>query len=177
VPVPERIEMRRLLLGLCLVLLAGCAARAPLPATTPALEVPLQLHVRRLGSEPADWLLVIQREAAALRWSLLDPLGIPLARQQLRDGDWHADGLLRPNPEARELFAALLFALTRRDQLAALYGGEAEQHDPAERQLRQAGSVRWQVRYRSAQSFELDVAPGLTYGVAPLPDTTGNQHR
>jgi len=37
--------------------------------------------------------------------------------------------------------------------------------------------VRWQVRYRSAQSFELDVAPGLTYGVAPLPDTTGSQHR
>lgn len=99
-----------LLFGLCFVLLAGCAARAPLPATTPTLEVPLQLHVQRRGSEPADWLLVIQHEEAALRWSLLDPLGIPLARQQLRDGNWHADGLLRPNPEARELFAALLFA-------------------------------------------------------------------
>lgn len=169
--------MKRLLVWLAVVLLTGCAARAPLPTQTPALNVPLQLHVQRRGSEPADWLLVIQREGPALRWSLLDPLGIPLARQQLRDGDWHADGLLRPNPDARELFAALLFALTRRDQLAALYGGEAEQHDPAERQLRQAGSVRWQVRYRSAQSFELDVAPGLTYGVAPLPETTGNQHR
>jgi len=173
----ESTGMKRLLVWLAVVLLAGCAARAPLPTQTPALNVPLQLHVQRRGSEPADWLLVIQREGPALRWSLLDPLGIPLARQQLRDGDWHADGLLRPNPDARELFAALLFALTRRDQLAALYGGEAEQHDPAERQLRQAGSVRWQVRYRSAQSFELDVAPGLTYGVAPLPETTGNQHR
>ncbi|MCW3149552.1 DUF3261 domain-containing protein [Stutzerimonas stutzeri] len=168
--------MKRLLLGLCFVLLEGCAARAPLPATTSALDVPLQLHVQRRGSEPADWLLVIQREEAALRWSLLDPLGIPLARQQLRDGDWHTEGLLRPNPEARELFAALLFALTRRDQLAALYGAAAEQSGPGERQLRQAGGVRWQVRYRSALSFELDVAPGLTYGVAPLPDTTGSQH-
>lgn len=167
--------MRRLLLGLCLVLLAGCAARLPLPASTPAFQVPLQLHVQRQGSEPADWLLVIQREGASLRWSLLDPLGIPLARQQLRNGAWQADGLLRPNPEARELFAALLFALTRHEQLAALYGGDAEQHDPAERQLRQAGSVRWQVRYRSAQSFELDVAPGLTYRVAPLPDSPGSQ--
>ncbi len=176
-PVREQTEMRRLLLGLCFVLLAGCATRAPLPATTPTLEVPLQLHVQRQGSEPADWLLVVQRVDAALRWTLLDPLGIPLARQQLRDGDWHADGLLRPNPDARELFAALLFALTRRNQLAALYGGEAEQHAPAERLLRQAGSVRWQVRYRSTLSFELDVAPGLTYGVAPLPETTGNQHR
>ena len=167
--------MKRLLLGLCFVLLAGCAARAPLQATTPALEVPLQLHVQRRGSVPTDWLLVIQREGASLRWSLLDPLGIPLARQQLRNGAWQADGLLRPNPEARELFAALLFALTDRDQLAALYGSEAEQHDPAERQLRQAASVRWQVRYRSTQSFELDVAPGLTYRVAPLPDSTGSQ--
>ncbi|AWT11565.1 hypothetical protein DM292_15835 [Stutzerimonas frequens] len=167
--------MRRLLLGLCFVLLAGCAARAPLPATTPALEVPLQLHVQRRGSVPTDWLLVIQREGASLRWSLLDPLGIPLARQQLRNGAWQADGLLRPNPEARELFAALLFALTDRDQLAALYGAAAEQPGAGERQLRQAGSVRWQVRYRSTQSFELDVAPGLTYRVAPLPDSTGSQ--
>jgi len=176
-PVRERAEMIRLLFGLGFVLLAGCAARAPLPATTPALVVPLQLHVQRQGSEPADWLLVVQREDAALRWTLLDPLGIPLARQQLRDGDWHADGLLRPNPEARELFAALLFALTEHDQLAALYGSAAEQHDPSERRLRQAGDVRWQVRYRSVLSFGLDVAPGLTYGVAPLPDTTGSQHR
>ena len=88
--------------------------------------MPLQPYVQRRGSEPADWLLVIQREGASLRWSLLDPLGIPLARQQLRDGAWQADGLLRPNP-ARELFAALLFALTERDQLAALYGAAAEQ--------------------------------------------------
>jgi len=176
-PVRERTEMIWLLFGLCFVLLAGCAARAPLPATTPTLEVPLQLHVQRRGSEPADWLLVIQHEEAALRWSLLDPLGIPLARQQLRDGNWHADGLLRPNPEARELFAALLFALTDRDQLAALYGTAAEQSGPDERRLRQGDGLRWQVRYRAALSFELDVAPGLTYGVAPLPDTTGSQHR
>ncbi|MCQ4302360.1 hypothetical protein C1170_07990 [Stutzerimonas frequens] len=167
--------MRRLLLGLCFVLLAGCATRAPLPATTPTLEVPLQLHIQRRGSEPADWLLVIQPEGTSLRWSLLDPLGIPLARQQLRDGAWHAEGQLRPNPEARELFAALLFALTDRDQLAALYGAAAEQPGAGERQLRQAGSVRWQVRYRSTHSFELDVAPGLTYRVAPLPDSTGSQ--
>ena len=45
---------------------------------------------------------------------MMDPLGIPQARQKLIDGQWQADGLLPPNPEARELFAALLFALTPR---------------------------------------------------------------
>lgn len=169
--------MRRLLLGLSLVLVAGCAARAPLPATTPALQVPLQLHIQRQGSAPADWLLVIQREEAALRWSLLDPLGIPLARQQLRDGRWHADGLLRPNPEARELFAALLFALTEPGQLPALYGGQDWQSGAHERQLRQRDTPRWQVRYQAPTIFELDVAPGLTYGVAPLSAATGSCNR
>jgi len=76
---------------------------------------------------------------------------------------------------ARELFAALLFALTDRDQLAALYGAAAEQPGAGERRLRQGDDLRWQVRYRAAQNFELDVAPGLTYRVAPLPDSAGSQ--
>ena len=59
-----------------------------------------------------DWVLVIQQEGPALRWSMMDLLGIPQARQKLLGNDWQADGLLPPNPEARELFAALLFALT-----------------------------------------------------------------
>jgi len=173
----ESTGMKRLLVWLAVVLLAGCAARAPLPTQTPALDVPLQLHVQRRGSEPADWLLVIQREGPALRWSLLDPLGIPLARQQLRDGHWHADGLQRPNPEARELFAALLFALTETRQLPALYDGQGWRSNSSERQLRQGDTLRWQVRYQAPLIFELDVAPGLTYGVAPLPAATGSRDR
>ncbi|AOU94428.1 uncharacterized protein AruCF_3537 [Achromobacter ruhlandii] len=35
----------------------------------------------------------------------------------LEDGRWRNDGFLRPNGQARDLFAALLFAWTRRPRL------------------------------------------------------------
>lgn len=98
--------MMRILLLAAVLLLSACASQAPLPAHTPELALPLQLHIqRKQAGQWQDWLLVLQREDAGLRWSLLDPLGIPLARQRLVDGQWQADGLLPPNPEARELFA------------------------------------------------------------------------
>ena len=89
--------MRLLLIG-CLLLLSACASQPPLPEKTPALALPMQLHVQRLADgQSQDWLLVIQREGSAIRWSMMDPLGIPLARQKLIDGTWQADGLLPPN--------------------------------------------------------------------------------
>lgn len=100
-----------LLLGT--LLLSACTSRAPLPEQTPDLALPMQLHIQRLQADQRlDWVLVIQREGPGIRWSMMDLLGIPQARQKLVDGAWHADGLLPPNAEARELFAALLFALT-----------------------------------------------------------------
>ena len=36
--------IRALLIG-CLLLLSACASQPPLPATTPSLPLPLQLHV------------------------------------------------------------------------------------------------------------------------------------
>ena len=68
-----------LLLGL---LLGACANRTPLPASAPSLSLPLSLHIQRAqGGASADWLLVVQAEGTALRWSLFDPLGVPLARR------------------------------------------------------------------------------------------------
>lgn len=114
--------MIRLLLIGCLLLLSACASQPPLPEKTPTLALPLQLHVQRMErGQSQDWLLVIQREGNAIRWSMMDPLGIPLARQKLIDGQWQADGLLPPNPQARELFAALLFALASADDVRSLY--------------------------------------------------------
>jgi len=70
--------MMRLLLISCLLLLGACASQAPLPEKIPALALPMQLHVQRLADgQSQDWLLVIQREGQALRWSMMDPLGIP----------------------------------------------------------------------------------------------------
>jgi hypothetical protein len=138
-----------------LSLLAACAARAPLPQIEPDLALPLQLHLQgEVEGQPQDWLLVIQREGQALRWSLFDPLGVPLARQRLQDGEWQADGLLPPNPHARELFAALLFALTPQGQLQRAYPQQV-QSDPPGRRLQQGGQVRWQVETRTAEGFDL----------------------
>lgn len=156
-----------LLLGL---LLAGCAARAPLPSAAPTLAWPLQLHVQReQDGQRQDWLLVVQEEAGALRWSLFDPLGIPLTRQRLERQSWHNDGLLPPNPEARELFAALLFALTPAAELAQRYPAARWQADAAQRQLLDGRQPRWRVRYHGPLDFRLSAASGPNYRVTALP--------
>ncbi|MGP0171804.1 hypothetical protein ACSVIJ_07960 [Pseudomonas sp. NCHU5208] len=159
--------MSRLVLLLASLLLAACAARTPLPERMPALvaQLPLSLQIQRQqGASREDWLLVIQREDQALRWSLLDPLGMPLARQRLQAGTWHNDGLLPPNPEARELFAALLFALSEETALPHSY--------PADTWRRRADGSRelaphWQVNYRTALSFSL-AEPRLSYRISVL---------
>lgn len=157
--------MRRLLLSVCLLLLCACASQAPLPETLPHLALPLQLHVEReQAGQRQDWLLVIQQEGSGLRWSLMDPLGIPVARQRLNDGTWQADGLLPPNPQARELFAALLFALTPADELQARYPSAQSQA------LRRSFGSRWRVEYRQPQAFVLRLEQGLSYDVSPLND-------
>jgi hypothetical protein len=154
--------IRALLLG-CLMLLAGCASQAPLPVKTPSLALPLQLHIEReQAAQRQDWLLVLQAEGQGLRWSLMDPLGIPLARQRLVDGQWQADGLLPPNPEARELFAALLFALTPSAELRENY--PAAHSQPEQRSL----APRWHIRYQQALDFQLNLPQGLQYHISPL---------
>ena len=155
--------MRMLLIG-CLLLLSACASQPPLPEKTPALALPLQLHVQRQADgQRQDWLLVIQREGAAIRWSMMDPLGIPQARQKLINGEWQADGLLPPNPQARELFAALLFALTSADDVRALYPS-AQAMD-----LTRTLPGHWQIVYQSSEVFSVNMTgQPLIYRITPL---------
>ncbi|MBF8721119.1 MULTISPECIES: hypothetical protein [Pseudomonas] len=156
--------MKYLLPLLMLLLLGACASQPPLPEQLPPLELPRQFHVQReQANQRQDWLLVIQREDGHLRWSLLDLLGVPQARQLLDGRHWQADGLLPPNPAARELFAAMLFALTPPGQLPRLYP-QAIGHI-SERSL----PGRWRVTYRSADDFTLALDQGLRYHVSPLP--------
>lgn len=162
--------MQRVLLFALFLLLAACAAHTPLPLQAPPLvaPLPLALQIERVQADSQQsWWLVLQDEQGALRAALFDPLGVPLARQLLRDGAWHNDGLLPPNPEARELFAVLLFALTPGAQLA--------RHYPAERwQLAADGTRRlnpqWRISYRAPLDFTLDNSQGLHYQVSALPD-------
>ena len=155
--------IRALLIG-CLLLLSACASQPPLPATTPSLPLPMQLHVQRLADgQSQDWLLVVQREGGAIRWSMMDPLGIPQARQKLVDGQWQADGLLPPNPQARELFAALLFALTSADEVRALYPSAQA------RDLTRTLPGHWQIIYQSSEVFSVNIAgQPLSYRITPL---------
>jgi hypothetical protein len=155
--------MIRALLLSCVLLLSACASQAPLPERNPTLPLPLQLHIERHQAEQRqDWLLVIQREGQSIRWSLIDPLGIPLARQRLIDGQWQADGLLPPNPEARELFAALMFALTPKGELLGNY--PTARHQGSQRSL----GPRWQIRYQQPLDFDLNLPQSLHYHVSPL---------
>ncbi|NWD42196.1 hypothetical protein [Pseudomonas yamanorum] len=155
--------IRMLLIG-CLLLLSACASQPPLPSKTPVLSLPLQLHVQReQDGQRQDWLLVMQREAGGIRWSMMDPLGIPQARQKLTNGAWQADGLLPPNPQARELFAALLFALTSADEVSKLYPGTQEMD------LIRTLPSRWKITYHSSLVFRVDViGQPLTYRISPL---------
>ncbi|AVE06743.1 hypothetical protein CYL20_20040 [Pseudomonas palleroniana] len=156
--------MIRLLLIGCLLLLSACASQPPLPAKTPALSLPMQLHVQRhADGQTQDWLLVIQREGSTIRWSMMDPLGIPQARQKLLNGQWQADGLLPPNPQARELFAALLFALTSADDVPALYPSAQA------RDLTRTLPGHWQIVYQSSEVFSVNMnGQPLSYRITPL---------
>ncbi|WP_262880363.1 hypothetical protein [Pseudomonas paralcaligenes] len=163
--------LRILLLALTLAL-GACAARTPVPENNPALvaELPLGLQIERTqASTEQAWLLMVQAEGQALRWSLFDPLGVPLARQLLENGQWRNDGLLPPNPEARELFAALLFALTAEDALGAYPAGDWERDADGQRRL----NPDWRIRYRSALDFTL-ATRDLAYQVRALNQEEGN---
>lgn len=162
---------RALTLLACL-LLAACAGTTPVPARVPPLVLPLSLHVaREAQGEQRDWLLVVQDEGGVLRWSLFDPLGVPLARQRLEAGAWHNDGLLPPNPEARELFAALLYALVPSEALPRVYAGIPQQVGAdGSREL----DGRWRVAYRTPLQFDLHRREGPHYRISPL---TGEEPR
>jgi hypothetical protein len=160
---------RLILLGLGL-LLSACAARTPLPLSAPILAAPLPAALsveRQQGDDQQTWWLVVQAEQSALRWSLFDPLGMPLARQLLENGNWHADGLLPPNKEALELFAALLFALTPSEKLPASYAPDTwQQLEGGQRRL----NPHWLIDYRAPLDFTLSRGQALSYRVYALAD-------
>ncbi|MGS1006017.1 DUF3261 domain-containing protein [Achromobacter anxifer] len=164
--------------AVALALLAGCAGAPPVPARDTDFSLPQRLHVvQSAAGQPAlDTLLVVQREGAALRWSLFDPMGVPQARQMLEHGQWRNDGFLRPNAQARDLFAALIFAWTPDAELDAAYGAgnwRASRRDDgaAERELLDRGRPRWSVRWPQAAqagTFIITTADKIIWRISPL---------
>jgi len=165
---------RALAMGVALLVLAGCAGAPPVPASDARFALPRQLHVMQVasGQPDVDMLLVVQREGAALRWSLFDPMGVPQARQMLERGQWRNDGFLRPNTQARDLFAALMFAWTPQADLDSAYGAGAwsassPTDGAAQRVLLKDGRARWP---DSAQRevFSIHAAHDVTWRITPL---------
>lgn len=162
--------------------LAGCASKSILPEHVPELALPRSVHVIQHGAETPtqDAMLVAQKEAAGvLRWSLFDPLGLPLARQLLQDGQWRNDGFLPPNPTARALFSALIFAWTPQAALANAYpAGSWSQillpDGSYQRQLQQNCRTHWTIIWPSGTSpdtFNVYGVDGLRWQISPLKET------
>lgn len=161
------------------LLLASCAGPRALPLNMPDLSLPRTAHIVEYaqGKPVQDSVLVTQQEqAGAQRWSLFDPLGLPLARQILQDGRWRNDGFLPPNAAAQILFSALIFAWTPESELASAYpAGSWNQAAVAggghQRQLRQNGNVRWTITWQAnspADTFSIHTADGAQWLVSPL---------
>lgn len=162
--------------------LAGCASKPILPTRIPDLGLPRSIHVIQHGTETPgqDSMLVAQQEGhGTLRWSLFDPLGLPLARQLLQDGQWRNDGFLAPNPAARSLFSALIFAWTPETALAGAYPAGSWRlalmpDGSRQRQLRHNGHIRWTITWQAhapADSFTIYGANGLQWQISPLKGT------
>ncbi|WP_019939634.1 hypothetical protein [Bordetella sp. FB-8] len=172
-------------LPLLALLLGACSSAPPVPRHEADLGLPRRVHiVQRTASQPSlDRMLVVQQIGQASRWSLFDPLGVPLARQQLQNGQWHSVGLLPPNAPARILFAELIFAWMPRDQLDSAYGPDAwrAQALPDGRRVRlflgSGGSdcsplwtVAWAAPPAPRSTFTITQADGTSWLVSPLRD-------
>lgn len=147
-----------------ILVLTACSTRLPLPVQGQPLQdvqLPLQLHLRyQEAGFSRDAIVVIQREAAALRFSLFDALGMPQARQILSDDAWHADGLLPPHPYARQWFAGLLFALTDNEHLQQQYPGvtlSKQQRALANGwQVLYGETGQWQIIFNAEQTLQVE---------------------
>jgi hypothetical protein len=171
--------LRGLAMTACLAWLAGCASTPPAPVAVRDLGLPRRLHVsmQAPGQPRQDALLVVQAEGRdATRWSLFDPLGMPMARQILQDGKWRNDGFMRPNGRASDMFSAILFAWTPSAALPSAYAGMDWSERPTpdggrERVMNQDCNPRWTVTWgprAPAGAFSIATGAGTTWRVEPL---------
>ncbi|MFJ3482775.1 DUF3261 domain-containing protein [Pseudomonas sp. NPDC090202] len=154
--------MNRVFALVCALLLSACASQVPLPAQLPHIKFPQQLHVQReQAGQHLDWQLEIQKERHGVLCSLMDSAGNTLSRQELHEDTWKADDQSQ-DPEARELFAAVLFALTPEKDVRFNYPGAVLR--PHGRSL----DERWSVDYASEGFFRITLEDGLRYIVSPV---------
>jgi len=188
-----------------LVLFTGCATHTPpVPAIhtlkRESLQLPRKVFVTEIKPVAAPipfiirplWQVVVQCEGDALRWLRFDFLGVPDARQLLENGRWRNDGFIASNREAREMFAALLFAWMQNADLDAAYGAghwlyrDAGDDDSAyaEMDLLTDSSdlkPRWTVIWPDVDQEDvftiLRHKDGIRWEVRPVPEGTAGESR
>ena len=104
--------MRKYCFLLISFVLGGCVSRgALLPREVPRIEAfCYRVEVVRAFGLPRESLIVAAADKnGEWRWRWYNALGMPLARQRLGNGRWKDDGFLPLYPQARQLFAALLY--------------------------------------------------------------------
>lgn len=155
----------------CLAM-AGCATQVPMPDQPFILSGPRTLHVvqQRADAPDRDAVLVVRADGPRTYWTLIDLLGIPLARQVLHEGEWRNDGFLPPNREARALFAGLVFAWTPPSALASHYGIHNIQLDHQMRSLSVDGNRILTVT-QTHDDWELKFTNGVRWLIAPLKES------
>ncbi|WP_462379831.1 hypothetical protein [Pseudomonas sp. Marseille-QA0892] len=147
------------------VLLGACTRQVTEPTVTPSLDLPAQFDVERTRRGVTDHLTVVvePREEGSSQWQMKDADGSVLALLILQNLQWHASKVSSPSPQAREFFAALLFALTDESQLSDAYADDDWRVAEDRRTLYIDGAPHWQVIYGSDERMELRIAQDARY--------------
>lgn len=154
-------------LGLICLVLSACAKQLPVlqQAPNPVLSTAatsLQLTWKKAGQIDEQYLLVIQQQQDTSRWSLFDPIGIPVLRQQLVGKQWQAEGLLPPNAQAMSWLHAVLFALLDTTKATKVY---ADLYlNPMQRTLENF----WLVSYLEKGAFMIEFSDASVLTVRPM---------
>lgn len=157
------------------LLLAACSfsGSLPLPQQLPESRIRqtpwYQLTQYDAAGRPVrDTLLTITAADGGLRFVQTDPLGAPLARQQLRlPQGWQTDGFLPPNAAARRLFAAIVPLLA--EQPAAVYPQLAYQAEGDGGRFSRGAEVLWRWQ-RNDDGYRLILPDGSQWQLSPLLD-------
>lgn len=155
--------MIRALLLACVLLLSACASQEQVPAQIPHLKFPIKVHAQREQAGHHDaWLVEAKKRDRGVRWTLTNTSGDVLAVQDLTNDGWKHRAVSDADYDARELFGAVLFALTSEKEVRFDYPGvQLQAHG---RRLED----RWQVSYASEGFIRITLPDGLSYLISPI---------
>jgi len=155
--------MIRALLLACALLLSACASQDPLPAQIPHLKLPITVNAQSEQRGPNQpWRIEARKRDHGVRWTLTDASGEVLAVQDLTNDGWKDRAVSDADFQIRELFGAVLFALTSDKEVRFDYPGV--QLQPHGRMIED----RWQVSYASEGFFRVTLPDGPSYLISPV---------